>query len=203
MRNEVSKHIKSLIRVRIKQRRMDDKQPQQDFSFITKGSAEMFEWDDANLKNEDRVGRFVTLKEDKIEYPSRAYSNVLGITSVTPSGYGSKFDERWINVTMSGKAVVYHDGTLTPGCYVREGSNGIATISKKQSYCKLLRIIDSSRALVLLKPVYQSEPSSNTNSVLPGYYVQSDGGGYIHSDGGGYPVRLSDLHIGTFPSKYL
>lgn len=50
--------------------------------------AEMFEWKDGNLNNEDRVGRFVTLNGKYIEYANESSNYVLGIVSGAPSVIG-------------------------------------------------------------------------------------------------------------------
>lgn len=50
--------------------------------------AEMFEWKDGNLNNEDRVGRFVTLNGKYIEYANESSNYILGVVSGAPSVIG-------------------------------------------------------------------------------------------------------------------
>lgn len=57
--------------------------------------AEMFEWDDGNPNNEDRVGRFVTLNGDKIRFANRDDDYIIGITSGNPSVVGDVHDDQW------------------------------------------------------------------------------------------------------------
>lgn len=54
--------------------------------------AEYFEWEDKNLNNEERVGFFVSLYQDKIKIDN---SNVIGIVSATPSVIGDGAEEFW------------------------------------------------------------------------------------------------------------
>ena len=59
--------------------------------------AEYFEWFDGNLQNEDRIGRFVTLYEDKIKLASKENDFILGIVSGNPSIIGDAYDDKWWN----------------------------------------------------------------------------------------------------------
>lgn len=59
--------------------------------------AEYFEWEDGNVKNEDRVGYFVTLNNNKIKLASIT-DTIIGIISATPTVLGlfannTKFDQ--------------------------------------------------------------------------------------------------------------
>ena len=56
--------------------------------------AEMFEWKDGNPNNEDRVGRFVTLENDKIRLAKFTDSYILGIVSGAPTIIGDN-PMRW------------------------------------------------------------------------------------------------------------
>lgn len=54
--------------------------------------AEYFEWKDGNLNNEDRVGFFVTLDEDKIKIAKKD-DYILGVVSASPSIIGNSFED--------------------------------------------------------------------------------------------------------------
>lgn len=58
--------------------------------------AEMFEWKDGNPNNEDRVGRFVTLKGKNIEIADETSNYILGIVSGAPTIIGDN-PMRWHN----------------------------------------------------------------------------------------------------------
>lgn len=58
--------------------------------------AEMFEWNDGNINNEDRVGLFVSLDCDKIKIAKSTDSNIIGIISGNPSIIGDN-PMRWNN----------------------------------------------------------------------------------------------------------
>lgn len=60
--------------------------------------AEYFEWEDKNINNEDRIGRFVTLNEDKIKLASNEDNFILGIISGDPSIIGNSHDDQWYNM---------------------------------------------------------------------------------------------------------
>lgn len=64
-------------------------------SFKASGAdyAEFFEWADANLQGEDRVGRFVTMEGDKIKL-AQPGDYILGIVSGNPCIVGNA-DEDW------------------------------------------------------------------------------------------------------------
>lgn len=57
--------------------------------------AEMFEWEDGNLNNEDRVGRFVTLHGEKIRFANAQDDFILGIVSGNPSIVGDDHEDMW------------------------------------------------------------------------------------------------------------
>ena len=54
----------------------------------------MFEWNDGNTNNEDRVGLFVSLDCDKIKIAKSTDSNIIGIISGSPSMIGDN-PMRW------------------------------------------------------------------------------------------------------------
>ena len=56
--------------------------------------AEYFEWLDGNLDDEDRVGYFVALEEDKI-VKAKEGDYILGVVSATPNIIGNSFEEDW------------------------------------------------------------------------------------------------------------
>lgn len=58
--------------------------------------AEMFEWEDGNPNNEDRVGRFVTLSKKKIIFANETSNYILGIVSGAPTIIGDN-PMRWHN----------------------------------------------------------------------------------------------------------
>ncbi|MCP4064635.1 MAG: hypothetical protein GY740_15490 [Gammaproteobacteria bacterium] len=56
--------------------------------------AEMFEWEDGNPDNEDRVGKTVELSGDKIAI-AKSPEKVIGVISATASVVGNNFSEEW------------------------------------------------------------------------------------------------------------
>lgn len=67
------------------------------YGTITPGAdyAEYFEWEDGNLNNEDRVGHFVTINEDKISIATDTSDYILGVVSANPSCVGDAASEQW------------------------------------------------------------------------------------------------------------
>lgn len=57
--------------------------------------AEMFEWVDANIDNEDRSGKFVTLDGDKIKLATDKDDYILGVVSGNPSVVGDAYGDQW------------------------------------------------------------------------------------------------------------
>jgi len=57
--------------------------------------AEMFEWADGNLDNEDRVGRFVTVKQGKIQKAAAKDKAIIGVVSSKPSMIGDAQSDHW------------------------------------------------------------------------------------------------------------
>lgn len=57
--------------------------------------AEMFQWQDGNLDNEDRAGHFVTLDGEYIKLAGPEDKFVLGIISGNPSIVGDVHDDQW------------------------------------------------------------------------------------------------------------
>lgn len=57
--------------------------------------AEWFEWKDKNLKHEDRRGRFVTLKGDKIVLADESTKYLFGIVSACPALVGNSYEDNW------------------------------------------------------------------------------------------------------------
>lgn len=57
--------------------------------------AELFEWLDGNPDKEDRVGRFVTLDDDRIRLATPGDDYILGIVSSNPSVVGDVYDDQW------------------------------------------------------------------------------------------------------------
>ena len=60
--------------------------------------AEMFEWKDGNKKNEDRIGKFVTLDGDKIKLATDQDDYILGVVSGNPSIIGDSHDDQWVGM---------------------------------------------------------------------------------------------------------
>lgn len=60
--------------------------------------AEMFEWKDGNKKNEDRIGKFVTLDGDKIKLATSQDDYILGVVSGNPSIIGDSHDDQWVGM---------------------------------------------------------------------------------------------------------
>lgn len=57
--------------------------------------AELFEWQDGNPENEDRVGLFVTLDGEKIRLANADDTFILGVISGNPSVIGDVYDDQW------------------------------------------------------------------------------------------------------------
>ena len=57
--------------------------------------AEMFEWLDGNITNEDRIGKFVTLDGDKIKLATSQDDYILGVVSGNPSVIGDSHSDQW------------------------------------------------------------------------------------------------------------
>lgn len=57
--------------------------------------AEMFEWLDGNISNDDRVGKFVTLDGDKIKLATSQDDYILGVVSGNPSVIGDSHSDQW------------------------------------------------------------------------------------------------------------
>lgn len=57
--------------------------------------AEFFEWEDKNIYNEDRVGKFVTIHGDKISIATSNKNYILGIISGTPFVLGNGDCDVW------------------------------------------------------------------------------------------------------------
>lgn len=57
--------------------------------------AELFEWLDSNINEEDRRGLFVTLDGDKIRLANSQDTYILGVVSGNPSVVGDNFDDDW------------------------------------------------------------------------------------------------------------
>ena len=55
----------------------------------------MFEWQDGNPENEDRVGLFVTLDGEKIRLANADDTFILGVISGNPSVIGDVYDDQW------------------------------------------------------------------------------------------------------------
>ena len=57
--------------------------------------AELFQWLDNNINNEDRVGLFVTLDGEKIRLAEPEDDYILGVVSACPSVLGDVYDDDW------------------------------------------------------------------------------------------------------------
>lgn len=57
--------------------------------------AEMFEWLDGNISNDDRIGKFVTLDGDKIKLATSQDDYILGVVSGNPSVIGDSHSDQW------------------------------------------------------------------------------------------------------------
>ena len=57
--------------------------------------AEMFEWLDGNILNDDRIGKFVTLDGDKIKLATSQDDYILGVVSGNPSVIGDSHSDQW------------------------------------------------------------------------------------------------------------
>lgn len=64
-------------------------------SSVTADYAEYFEWEDGNINNEDRVGKFVTLNGDKIRIANNTDEYILGVVSGAPFVLGNGDCDVW------------------------------------------------------------------------------------------------------------
>jgi hypothetical protein len=80
--------------------------------------AEFFEWSDGNIDNEDRVGYFVTLEDDKIRKAISTDDYILGVVSVNPSVIGDSYADDWSGkyVTDEWGRIQYHN-VVVPATY--------------------------------------------------------------------------------------
>lgn len=87
-----------------------------DGEFSSSGAdyAEMFEWDDGNVKAEDRVGLFVTLQGDKIRVANSKDTYILGVVSCCPTVIGDN-PMRWHDKYLNDKwgRPIYEDVEVT------------------------------------------------------------------------------------------
>ena len=60
--------------------------------------AEMFEWLDGNISNDDRIGKFVTLDGDKIKLATSQDDYILGVVSGNPSVIGDSHSDQWVHM---------------------------------------------------------------------------------------------------------
>lgn len=66
-------------------------------TYSTSGAdyAEMFEWKDKNINNEERIGKFVTLDGNKIKLANAEDDYILGVVSGSASVIGDVYDDQW------------------------------------------------------------------------------------------------------------
>ena len=57
----------------------------------------------------------------------------------------------WAPVGFMGQIIMLHDGTCTVGGYCAPGVDGIATSSSEKTNCRVMKVIDETHILVLLK----------------------------------------------------
>lgn len=88
--------------------------------------AEMFEWQDGNENEEDRIGLFVTLDGDKIKLADQSDEYILGVISGRPAIIGDEGDN-WKNMY---ETDIY--GRTTPETHIIEES-GLTITSNKVS----------------------------------------------------------------------
>ena len=63
--------------------------------------AELFEWEDGNINNEDRRGLFVALRNNKIALPDKKDDYIIGVISSNPSLIGNNPSETWKNMYLT------------------------------------------------------------------------------------------------------
>ena len=98
-------------------------------AFNTSGAdyAEMFEWTDGNVNNEDRRGLFVTLDGDKIRLANADDDYILGAVSAKPAIVGDSYfgdnwhgmylTDLWENLILSEQTIVLDDGEEYTGMF--------------------------------------------------------------------------------------
>ena len=93
--------------------------------------AEMFEWKDGNPLNEDRVGRFVTLENDKIRLAKFTDSYILGIVSGAPTIIGDN-PMRWQGKYLNDEwgRPIYEDIEVTYTEYERQVDGTFKEVEK-------------------------------------------------------------------------
>ena len=93
--------------------------------------AEMFEWKDGNPNNEDRVGRFVTLKGKNIEIANETSTYILGIVSGAPTIIGDN-PMRWQGKYLNDEwgRPIYEDIEVTYTEYERQVDGTFKEVEK-------------------------------------------------------------------------
>lgn len=93
--------------------------------------AEMFEWKDGNPLNEDRVGRFVTLKGKNIEIANETSTYILGIVSGAPTIIGDN-PMRWQGKYLNDEwgRPIYEDIEVTYTEYERQVDGTFKEVEK-------------------------------------------------------------------------
>jgi hypothetical protein len=125
-----------------------------------KGFAEMFEWRDGNIFNEDRVGYFVNIDSQTTISKSTSINNVYGVTVSSP-GFASNCTEDKLNrignllskyayVCSFGFASVIDDGTCSVGDVCVPNDSGIATKSDNSVGFKVIDRIDDNHIYVFV-----------------------------------------------------
>lgn len=104
---------------------------------------ETFEWEDGNFNKEDRAGRFVTLKGNKIKLANPEDNFILGLVSESSFSIKNK-------VSMTGKLVAVDDGTCEVDGWCTTWKNGIATKSVEQTKYRVMERLDESHIRILI-----------------------------------------------------
>ena len=133
--------------------------------------AEMFEWLDGNITNEDRIGKFVTLDGDKIK---PIYETVTIPEEKDDDGniiveehteeqlkVSKQYDntqpyiardkrKEWVAVGLLGKLICIDDGTAEINGYVRPNENSIATYSEEKTKYRVMKRIDETHIQIMI-----------------------------------------------------
>ena len=159
--------------------------------------AEYFEWQDGNLKQEDRIGHFVTIVDGEYIKIASSKDKILGVISGNPSVVGDSQENRWQNKYLTdiyGRYIHEEISTILP--------NGATIIEKVRKlnpeYDSTKKYIPRSQrlewdAVGLLGKIIVDDDGT----CVPGGYCSCNDEGIATATADGYYVmkRLDDTHI--------
>ena len=186
---------------------------------VTSGNAdfaEVGEWSDCNVENENRIGYFVCLDTDIPGVNMRKATindDIRGVTVTAPAFSGNcsadKFDKtgallpKYSYVACIGIVSVIDDGTCTVGKRCIPNENSIATATTGEYGYLVMERIDKNHVLIALEPStdYQYKTNVLIKGILEKLKTNGQGGGDVPSgDGGDFRVLTPDNTLGELES---